>query len=124
MNARKNQILFPITFIIALLTLTAGCKKKDMSLKVNEPRNIHGVVSYKRSFPDLNEKHLAIAQNIGIKPLEDREEAESMKEQLIHITDNKFYSVDSLTHSIPYLIPRASELLDTIGSNLPGAHGT
>lgn len=117
MNARKNQILFPITFIIALLTLTAGCKKKDMSLKVNEPRNIHGVVNYKRSFPDLNEKHLAIAQNIGIKPLEDREEAESMKEQLIHITDNKFYSVDSLTHSIPYLIPRASELLDTIGSN-------
>ena len=117
MNARKNQILYPITFIIALLTLTAGCKKKDMSLKVNEPRNIHGVISYKRSFPDLNEKHLTVAQNIGINPLEDREEAENMKGQLIHITDNKFYSVDSLTHSIPYLIPRASELLDTIGSN-------
>lgn len=117
MNARKNQILFPITFIIALFTLTAGCKKKDMSLKVNEPRNIHGVISYKRSFPDLNEKHLTVAQNIGIKPLEDREEAENMKGQLIHITDNKFYSVDSLTHSIPYLVPRASELLDTIGSN-------
>ena len=118
MNARKNQILFPITFIIALLTLTAGCKKKDMSLKVNEPRNIHGVVSYKRSFPDLNEKHLAIAQNIGIKPLEDREEAESMKEQLIHITDNKFYSVDSLTHSIPCVIPLAIKLLGTIVSNV------
>lgn len=117
MNARKSQILYPITFIIALLTLTAGCKKKDMSLKVNEPRNIHGVISYKRSFPDLNEKHLTVAQNIGINPLEDREEAENMKGQLIHITDNKFYSVDSLTHSIPYLIPRASELLDTIGSN-------
>lgn len=117
MNARKKTILLPITFIIALLTLTAGCKKKDMSFKVNEPRNIHGVISYKRSFPDLNEKHLTIAQNIGIKPLEDREEAENMKGQLIHITDNKFYSVDSLTYSIPYLIPRASELLDTIGSN-------
>ena len=90
MNARKKTILLPITFIIALLTLTAGCKKKDMSLKVNEPRNIHGVISYKRSFPDLNEKHLTIAQNIGIKPLEDREEAENMKGQLIHITDNKF----------------------------------
>ena len=47
----------------------------------------------------------------------DREEAEAMKEKLTHITDNEFYAVDSLTHSIPYLVPRASALLDTIGSN-------
>ena len=40
-----------------------------------------------------------------------------MKEKLTHITDNEFYAVDSLTHSIPYLVPRASALLDTIGSN-------
>jgi len=43
--------------------------------------------------------------------------AERMKEKLTHITDNEFYVVDSLTHSIPYLVPRASALLDTIGSN-------
>ena len=54
---------------------------------------------------------------VGICPPEDRDAAEKMKEQLIHITDNQFYTVDSLTHSIPYLVPRASELLDTIGSN-------
>lgn len=47
----------------------------------------------------------------------DREAAEDMKEKLTHITDNEFYVVDSLTHSIPYLVPRASALLDTIGSN-------
>lgn len=88
-----------------------------MSLKLNEPRNIRGVVSYKRSFPDLNDKHLEVAKVVGIRPLEDREEAESMKEKLTHITDNEFYVVDSLTHSIPYLVPRASALLDTIGSN-------
>ena len=29
----------------------------------------------------------------------------------------RFYVVDSLTHSIPYLVPCASALLDTIGSN-------
>lgn len=88
-----------------------------MSLKLNEPRNIRGVVSYRRSFPDLNEKHLSIAQTIGIRPLENRQEAEKMKEQLNHIINNEYYTVDSLTYSIPYLIPRASELLDTIGSN-------
>lgn len=116
MAIHKLRIL-PIFLLITGLTLTSGCKKKDMSLKLNEPRNIRGVVSYKRSFPDLNDKHLEVAKTVGIHPLEDREEAESMKEKLTHITDNEFYVVDSLTHSIPYLVPRASALLDTIGSN-------
>ena len=116
MAIHKLRIL-PIFLLITGLTLTSGCKKKDMSLKLNEPRNIRGVVSYKRSFPDLNDKHLEVAKTVGIRPLEDREEAESMKEKLTHITDNEFYVEDSLTHSIPYLVPRASALLDTIGSN-------
>ena len=116
MTIHKLRIL-PIFLLITGLTLTSGCKKKDMLLKLNEPRNIRGVVSYKRSFPDLNDKHLEVAKTVGIRPLEDREEAESMKEKLTHITDNEFYVVDSLTHSIPYLVPRASALLDTIGSN-------
>lgn len=116
MAIHKLRIL-PIFLLITGLTLTSGCKKKDMSLRLNEPRNIRGVVSYKRSFPDLNDKHLEVAKAVGIRPLEDREEAESMKEKLTHITDNEFYVVDSLAHSIPYLVPRASALLDTIGSN-------
>ena len=116
MAIHKLRIL-PIFLLITGLTLTSGCKKKDMSLRLNEPRNIRGVVSYKRSFPDLNDKHLEVAKAVGIRPLEDREEAESMKEKLTHITDNEFYVVDSLTHSIPFLVPRASALLDTIGSN-------
>ena len=116
MTIHKLRIL-PIFLLITGLTLTSGCKKKDMSLKLNEPRNIRGVVSYKRSFPDLNDKHLKVAKAVGIRPLEDREEAESMKEKLTYITDKESYVVDSLTHSIPYLVPRASALLDTIGSN-------
>ena len=88
-----------------------------MSLKLNEPRNIRGVVSYKRSFGDLNEKHLNVAQAIGIRVLSSREEAEKMREQLQPITTNELYAVDSLTHSIPYLIPGAASLLDTIGHN-------
>ena len=74
MTIHKLRIL-PIFLLITGLTLTSGCKKKDMSLKLNEPRNIRGVVSYKRSFPDLNDKHLKVAKAVGIRPLEDREEA-------------------------------------------------
>lgn len=111
--------IFPLLLLVAIIsgTTLAGCKKKDMSLKLNEPRNIKGVISYKRSFGDLNEKHLNIAQAIGIAPIASREEAEHMKDKLHHIETNDLYKVDSLTHSIPYLIPGAAQLLDTIGSN-------
>ena len=98
---RYSSRILPILIIVAAAaTFTfAGCKKKDMSLKLNEPRNIRGVVSYKRSFGDLNEKHLNVAQAIGIRVLSSREEAEKMREQLQPITTNELYAVDSLTHS-------------------------
>jgi uncharacterized protein YcbK (DUF882 family) len=86
-------------------------------MKMNSPHNIRGVVSYKRSFGDLNDTHLAVAQKIGIKPLADRKEAEKMKGKLVLVASGDHYTVDSLTHSIPYLIPQAQELLDAIGRN-------
>lgn len=109
----------PIFCLLLLATAFAfaGCKKKDMSLKLNEPRNIRGVISYRRSFGDLNEKHLNVAQTIGISPLTSRSEAEKMKKKLKRIATNECYAVDSLTHSIPYLTPEAAALLDTIGLN-------
>ena len=113
----KNCLPILLLGTACLASAFTGCKEKDMSLKLNKPRNIKGVISYRRSFGDLNEKHLNIAQTIGIAPLSTRQEAESMKEQLKHIENNPLYTVDSLTHSIPYLIPGAANLLDTIGRN-------
>lgn len=118
MDLSNYRYLFTISvFLCFTPAFLAGCKKKDMSLKLNEPRNIRGVVSYKRSFGDLNDVQLKAAHTWGITPLASREEAENMDGKLVHITDNEFYAVDSLTHSIPYLVPRASALLDTIGAN-------
>ena len=117
MNPFKKYIRSIFIFTFGAFILTAGCKKKDMSLKLNEPRNIKGVISYKRTFGDLPDKHLSVAQTLGIRPLADREDAESLKKKLTHITSNELYAVDSLTYSIPYLVPEASALLDTIGSS-------
>lgn len=45
---------YPICLFLSIVLISfTGCKKKDMSLKMNEPRNIKGVISYKRSFGDL-----------------------------------------------------------------------
>lgn len=103
--------------MMASVLLSGGCKKKDKTLKLNEPRNIKGVVSYKRSFGDLNETQLKAARAFGVAPLASRQEAGRMKGKLVMIAGNELYEVDSLTHSIPYLVPRACALLDTIGAN-------
>lgn len=119
MKIQHKKRFIPILLLagLAATCTLAGCKKKDMSLKPNQPRNIRGVISYKRSFGDLNEKHLNVAQALGIPPISSREEAERIKGKLQLITTNELYAVDSLTHSLPYLIPKAASLLDTIGSN-------
>lgn len=96
------------------LSLTQKCNRKDMSMKMNEPRNIRGVVSYKRSFNDLNDTHLAAAKALGISPIENREEAGRMTRSLELIESCATYRVDSLTHSIPYLVPRANALLEVL----------
>ena len=69
MTIYKLRILPLFLLVIGLTTLTSGCKKKDMSLKLNEPRNIRGVVSYKRSFPDLNDAHLEVAKKNRDSPI-------------------------------------------------------
>lgn len=118
MMKHSFRILPTLILVAAAVSFAfAGCKKKDMSLKLNEPRNIRGVISYKRSFGDLNEKHLSVAQAIGIRPVASREAAEELKSKLQHIQTGELYAVDSLTHSIPYLIPGAANLLDSIGQN-------
>lgn len=115
-----KKLLYACSLFVLLSGLMmTGCseEKKDMSMKMNHPRNIRGVISYKRSFGDLNNVQLATARKIGIRPIETREEAEEMTGRLVEIAPCELYDVDSLTHSIPYLIPQASALLDTIGAN-------
>ena len=112
-----KKIFCTISMALCLLVAFSACKEKDMSMKMNNPRNIKGVISYKRSFGDLNDTHMAVAKKIGVKPLKDREAAERLGGKVVEIKSGDLYQIDSLTHSIPYLIPKASALLDSIGAN-------
>ena len=77
-------------------------------------RRVTSVKSFRTSFPDLNDVQLATARRLGIPHIADREEAVHRKEELVYIGDNPFYEVRPLSHSIPYLIPRAATLLTDI----------
>ena len=46
-------------------------QKERHVTEIEQAHNIRGVVSYKRSFPDLNDAHLEVAKKIGISPLAD-----------------------------------------------------
>lgn len=72
-------------------------------------------VKFSKEFNDMNDVQLEVAQAIGVPPVKNREEAEKLKSKLVKLEATDTYVVDSLTYSIPYLIPSAKELLDDIG---------
>lgn len=82
----------------------------------NHPKRIYDV-KFAREFNDLNDVQMKVAQAIGVPPVADREAAQQLKSSLVELTDTDSYVIDSLTHSIPFLIPSAKELLDRIGAN-------
>lgn len=80
---------------------------------------IRGVWSYSKCFPDVQDVQIIAARKHGINPVRSREEAEQYvkNHQLVNVTHSPYYTVDKLTHSIPYLVPRAQHLLNTISVN-------
>ena len=80
----------------------------------NHPVRIYDV-KFAKEFNDKNDVQLEVAEKIGVPPVADREAAEGLKSRLVKLEDTDTYVIDSLTYSIPYLIPSAKELLDDIG---------
>ena len=109
---RKIWGIIGLCSLLACLLICSACKEKRGELK-----KIWYNGSYNRDFNDLNPVHLAEAQKIGIEPVPSREAAEHASRQMEEIQTNKYYEVEELTHSIPYLVPEAATLLEDIGRN-------
>lgn len=100
----------------ATLTGCGGDGTDDVPAKQHFNR-IKGVVSYRKEFNDLNDLHLSSARTIGVTPITSRSDLGRTSRQLMWVDDNKYYEVDRLTHSVPYLVPRASAVLMAIAMN-------
>ncbi len=73
-------------------------------------------INYKERFNDSQPKQIVAAQHLGLNtPPKDRSHAEKMRIQLTYVKSNDNFIVDSLTHSIPYLVPAAAAELESIG---------
>ena len=73
------------------------------------------VIDYPVTFNDSNHVQLVAAQQWGVSPVKDREDAEQRKQELVYIACSPYYDVAHLDASIPYLVPHAAILLQDIG---------
>ena len=80
-----------------------------------EKHRIFSVAHYGKAFPDQNDVQLVAAQQVGVSPVRDRAEAENRKAELVYVGSNPYFFIDKLHNSIPYLVPKASLLLQDIG---------
>ena len=79
-------------------------------------------VNFPFTFNDNNPHQLAAAKKYGIEPLEDRSQlTKKVTKHLRLIEENDYYSVDPLTHSVPYLTPDAAKFLKDIGKQFQKA---
>lgn len=115
---RYSFLIFNFFIFIFLLTLIGcGHKSSEKPLPEGVERLYPGrFIKYSEQFRDNNPRHLAAAAEIGLKTRpHTRDEVASMKKSLREIKPCDYYVIDELTHSVPYLVPKAADELDRIG---------
>lgn len=78
---------------------------------------IMSVSCYSKTFPDMQDVQYVAAKQWGVKPVLNRNDAERRKSELVYVGSSPYFHIDKLHNSIPYLVPRASNLLHDIGRN-------
>lgn len=105
--------------MLLCVLLLVGCTHQQSQPEIIEDNLVAypgRTFNYRIKFNDMQMKQHAVASIIGLsRPPKDRDDAASMRKQLVEIKTNDNYIVDSLTHSVPFLIPSAKHELDSIG---------
>lgn len=134
----KFKIIVGLALLLSLVLFATclGCggddktadKSETVSLEVKKDSFVgkpNKIIYWNRrkEFNDMNDTHLSAAEKIGIKPLASRTDIPIASRKLYLICGNmgfagpEPYVVDRLTHSTPYLVKDAADLLVEIGKN-------
>lgn len=115
-----RNILRLALLLVGLVFVCSGCGNGSRrtafqeSVRVSYPGR---TFSYKDYFNDSQSRQIQAAQAIGLAtPPKDRQQAAKMRNRLTLVKTNENYVLDSLTHSIPYLVPAAAAQLESIGA--------
>lgn len=119
-------MIIPVTLAILILVGSykmsgiLSQKGSDLEQFIEEGEVNHNsdhrepVRQYDRLFNDLNDTQLTAARKYGLKTPITTADAPNDR-RLVHIESNRYYDLEKLTHSVPYLVPRAAELLEDMG---------
>lgn len=81
-----------------------------VKLRINDPGYLF------KEFRDSNYIQVEEARKYGIRPVENELDAYTQGKYMIKVNSCKDFYVDSLRHSVPYLVPEAYRLLHEIAS--------
>ena len=127
-NPSEASVADPDSLILARADSVNRAKQQAAPVKLpsaaEQPRTssttkhpIRSVASYTDAFPDMQDVQIQAANKFGVSPVQNRAEAERRKMELVYVGANPYFFVEPLRSSIPYLVPRASVLLQDIGRN-------
>jgi len=120
------SMLVPVALVLMLfaggykLSGSMSDKGADIQQYIDEGEINHNsdhsepVRQYNRLFNDLNDTQLEAARKNGLRNPITLSEAENNR-HLQKIETNRYYNVQKLTHSVPYLVPKAAKLIEDIG---------
>ena len=119
-NKKKSMTKRIFVYAVVLTLLFGGwaiCWPRVMKyVTAHRPRNIQTEV-YNSKFADMNPAQLGAAKRYGITPIDDRTFDFEGCPRLTEIKSFQAYTIDKLTHSVPYLTPAAAQLLKEIGED-------
>ena len=118
----KLQFTLGFFAVVALLWGVRSLTRSNPQEMLEEPttlsathHRIRGVANFKAEFPDSQSVQIVAAERWGVRPVQNREDAEERKKELVYVGESPYWHVDRLSSSIPYLVPRAAVLLQDIG---------
>ena len=100
-------------FITEAVSIAPKMEKSNRNPDLKDRRDPYR--NYSKLFNDLNDIQLIAARANGTPHTLTIEELEVGKYGLKRIETNELYKVDPLTHSAPYLVPKAKDFLDDLG---------
>lgn len=112
LTAKEGVMYYWKIIIVLLILVIGGCREER-----KQPDRFTYFRNYSRTFNDMNDRHVKAARRWGIEPVGSSQELKKMKGKLELVKSCRLYEVDKLTHSHPYLIPRAHQLLKNIARN-------
>lgn len=113
---KLSLVLKLFTLVIVFSACESDGYKKVVPNKSANYKMFSG--NYHTTFNDLPDLHNNAASKLGVGPFASRSDTSVYEKKIVKIPqETKLFRVDKLTHSIPFLVPEAAELLNDICTN-------